>query len=411
MIEPQIPENESQRIKSLKDLEILDTPPEERFDRITKIAQIMLDVPIALVSLIDSNRQWFKSCIGLDTRETPRSLSFCGHAIHNEEILTIEDALLDKRFADNPLVTGNPFIRFYAGRPIHSPDNNVLGTLCIIDKKPRTLSRADKNLLNDLAIWVENEFKNIKMTRELKTLNEELRKKDLQKDEFSAMISHELKTPLTPITVWCDALLDPELFGTLNKEQKNGVQKILESTESLQNLINDIFDAQKLGMKKLEMNIEEFRLNDLMKDIHASNLSLADSKKISLINSTQDKILIKNDRKRLAQILNNLIKNAIDFVNPETGIVEINARKTGESVTFFVKDNGIGIDKKKQSAIFRKFYQVDTSFKREHGGSGLGLSICSSLVEVMGGKIWVESEKGKGSTFFFTIPKEIKIAK
>lgn len=112
---------EINRIQSLHDLNILDTPPEERFDRITKIAQIMFDVPIALVSLVDSNRQWFKSCAGLSVTETPRSVSFCSHAILNEDVMTVSDATQDERFANNPLVTGSPNIRFYAGKPIQHP--------------------------------------------------------------------------------------------------------------------------------------------------------------------------------------------------------------------------------------------------------------------------------------------------
>ncbi len=409
MQEPKIPTDEIQRINALHDLEILDTPPEERFDRITKIAQLIFDVPIALVSLVDTNRQWFKSCAGLSAKETPRSLSFCGHAIFNEDILAIEDAKLDDRFADNPLVTGEPFIRFYAGRPIHSPNNLKLGTLCIIDKVPRKLSKADKKLLNDLAIWVENEFKNIKLTKELKIANKELLKKDHQKEEFSAMISHELKTPLTPITMWCDALLEPDLMGPLNKEQKEAIQKITSNADSLLSLINDIFDVQKLDMKKLVLTSEEIKLKEFMQELYENNLNLAKEKKIKLINSTQGQVTIKNDRKRLSQILNNFIKNALDFVPENSGMIEMNAKETENSITFFVKDNGVGIDKEQQPNLFKKFYQVDTSFTRKHGGSGLGLAISKSLVDAMGGSIWVESEKGKGSTFSFKIPKEFQL--
>ena len=157
MEESSLSKNEDARIAALRDLEILDTPPEERFDRITKIAQILFDVPIALVSLVDVNRQWFKSCVGLSARETPRSMSFCSHAILEEDVMTIEDAKNDERFVDNPLVTGDPFIRFYAGKPIKGPTNQPIGTLCIIDKTPRKLSLGDKALLIDLANWVESE--------------------------------------------------------------------------------------------------------------------------------------------------------------------------------------------------------------------------------------------------------------
>ncbi|MBT8242430.1 MAG: GAF domain-containing protein, partial [Nitrosopumilus sp.] len=121
-MEAKHPDNEKERIKALTSLNILDTPPEEKFDRITKIAQIIFDVPIALVSLVDENRQWFKSCMGLSERETPRSMSFCAHAILNDDVMIIEDATKDERFANNPLVTGSPLIKFYAGKPLRDPN-------------------------------------------------------------------------------------------------------------------------------------------------------------------------------------------------------------------------------------------------------------------------------------------------
>lgn len=139
-------------------LNILDTPPEERFDRLTRLAQHLLKVPIAVVSLVDSNRQWFKSCQGLDASETPRGISFCGHAILDDRLFVIPDALLDPRFADNPLVTGAPNIRFYAGQPLKASNGSRLGTLCVIDSKPHQLTQVERDSLRDLAVLVENEL-------------------------------------------------------------------------------------------------------------------------------------------------------------------------------------------------------------------------------------------------------------
>ncbi len=158
-----IPLNEVERIIDLRALEILDTPPEERFDRITRIAQRLFDVPIALVSLVDEDRQWFKSRLGLDAAETPRELSFCAHAILDDGILLVPDAHSDERFRDNPLVTGDPRIRFYAGAPIDSPSGNKMGTLCVIDRKPRELSAEDLATLRDLADMIEKEVAAIQL--------------------------------------------------------------------------------------------------------------------------------------------------------------------------------------------------------------------------------------------------------
>jgi diguanylate cyclase (GGDEF)-like protein len=155
---PHIPADENIRLTKLRALNILDTEPEERFDRLTRMAKRMFDVPIALVSLVDENRQWFKSCIGLDILETPRDISFCGHAILGDEPFIISDTRTDERFADNPLVTGEPHIRFYAGCPLELPKGHKLGTLCIIDKKPREMNEEDLTLLKDLASMAEKEI-------------------------------------------------------------------------------------------------------------------------------------------------------------------------------------------------------------------------------------------------------------
>lgn len=159
MISPDSPPDEVERLDELLRLQILDTPAEERFDRLARLATALLKTPIALVSLVDANRQWFKSCIGLDVRETDRSVSFCGHALHSDTPLVVNDALLDHRFRDNPLVSGHPHIRFYAGRPIHGPRGYRVGTLCVIDDKPRELTPVELTALDDLAALVESELR------------------------------------------------------------------------------------------------------------------------------------------------------------------------------------------------------------------------------------------------------------
>ncbi|MDH4261438.1 MAG: sensor domain-containing diguanylate cyclase [Spirochaetia bacterium] len=155
---PDIPKDEKTRLHTLVSLNILDTPQEERFDRITRMAKHLFKVPIALVSLIDENRQWFKSCIGLSVLETPRDISFCGHAILGNSVFMIPDATKDERFSDNPLVLNDPFIRFYAGCPLSAPNGSKLGTLCLIDREARHLSEEDIVALQDLASMVEQEL-------------------------------------------------------------------------------------------------------------------------------------------------------------------------------------------------------------------------------------------------------------
>lgn len=160
MLPAPIPENERERLASLRRMQLLATPDEESFDRVTRTAQRLFNVPIALVSLVDEHRQWFKSCIGLSVRETPREVSFCGHAILGDALFVIEDAASDVRFADNPLVTQAPHVRFYAGRPLRNSEGHTIGTLCVIDSRARQFSESERQSLNDLGYWLEMVFLN-----------------------------------------------------------------------------------------------------------------------------------------------------------------------------------------------------------------------------------------------------------
>ena len=155
---PDIPPDEDARLAELRSLNVLDTIAEERFDRLTRMARRLFGVDVALVSLVDENRQWFKSCAGMELSETPRDISFCGHAILGDGAFVIPDALQDERFCDNPMVAGPPHVRFYAGCPLRGPGGRKLGTLCIIDSKPRAFSDEDVEMLVDLALMVEREF-------------------------------------------------------------------------------------------------------------------------------------------------------------------------------------------------------------------------------------------------------------
>lgn len=160
---PALPQDEHVRIETLRSLSILDTLPEERFDRLTRMAKRLFGVPIVLVSLVDENRQWFKSCVGLVTSETSRDISFCGHAILGDGVFIIPNAIEDERFSDNPLVLNDPYFRFYAGYPLRAPNGQKVGTLCIIDREPRNFGEEDVEALEDLASMAELELEAIQL--------------------------------------------------------------------------------------------------------------------------------------------------------------------------------------------------------------------------------------------------------
>jgi diguanylate cyclase (GGDEF)-like protein len=159
MIHAPLPANEPARLAALRELGVLFTPAEERFDRITKLAAELLDVPIALVSLVAANCQWFKSSVGMTASETPRKIAFCAHAILGDDTLVVPDARLDPRFRDNPLVIGEPWVRFYAGHPLKASGGENLGTLCVIDRRPRWPTEHELDTLRSLAAWAENELR------------------------------------------------------------------------------------------------------------------------------------------------------------------------------------------------------------------------------------------------------------
>lgn len=164
MRSPPVPVDEAERLACVMSLKILDTPAEERYDRITRLARRVFGVPIAIVTILDAERQWFKSVQGLDRCQTGRNISFCGHAILHPQAMVINDTLKDERFFDNPLVTGEPHIRFYAGQPIAGPGGHMVGVICIIDQKPRDFSGEDVLLLGDLGRIVEQEIVSCRMS-------------------------------------------------------------------------------------------------------------------------------------------------------------------------------------------------------------------------------------------------------
>jgi diguanylate cyclase (GGDEF)-like protein len=212
MIKPHIPENEAERIHALRTLCVLDAAHEERFERVTRMAKKMFGVSISLVSLIDEDRQWFKSNQGLDSTETPRDISLCGHALYHKGLFIIPDTTKDTRFFDNPLVTGHPNIRFYAGYALKIREGVRFGTLCIMDQEPKIMDEEDQQLLEDLGAMIEQEIKSI----QLATLDELTLISNRR--GFLTLVDHSLKMCRRNQTLISFLLFDLNKFKTINDE-------------------------------------------------------------------------------------------------------------------------------------------------------------------------------------------------
>lgn len=242
------------------------------------------------------------------------------------------------------------------------------------------------------------------MSDTIKQKTQEAKETDIAKDEFLSMITHELKTPLVPIQGYVDILLGEHL-GPLTEKQKERLKIIKSSSESLLRIISDLLDAQKLELGKLVVKKENHDIKDTIEKAVESLQPRAIENKVTIKQHLDKKIIVLHDTERIRQVLTNLLKNSLDAVEPNSGLIEIFVEDSPKEVTISVKDNGPGIPQENQENLFKKFYQVDTSLTREVGGSGLGLAICKGLVEEHGGTILAESTLGIGATFSFTLPK------
>ena len=233
--------------------------------------------------------------------------------------------------------------------------------------------------------------------------NEELKKIDIAKTEFVAMITHDLRTPIVPILSYSQMLLQGR-FGTLNDTQKEKLKLVLSCTDALQNLVRDILDLHKADLGKLKLNLELVDINEIIRQSIETTLPLANRRGAILEDRTIPGLEIKADKQRMIQVVTNLIKNSIDFVPLDEGIIKIQHELQNNDIILSIVDNGSGIQKDKINNLFNRFCQLESSISGGRDSTGLGLHICKILVEQHGGKIWAESEVGKGTSMRIRLP-------
>ncbi|WP_197711162.1 hybrid sensor histidine kinase/response regulator [Azospirillum brasilense] len=396
---PPRPHNESARLDALKKYDVLDTPAEEVFDRITTLAARHFGMPIALVSLVDETRQWFKSHYGLEISCTERRLAFCAYTILEERVMVVPDAMADKRFANNDLVTGPPNIRFYAGAPLVAEDRHLLGTFTVIDQRPHWDFGPDRQSdLADFARLVMHELERRRALAQAEAARAEAQRANSAKTRFLAAASHDLRQPFQAME-----LLTGVLAQRLHDQTENLalLERVQEALHSGQALLHGLLDIATLEAGTVEPTISEFRMCNVVERLVREMSALAERKGISL-GVTNCRRLVRSDPLLLERILRNLISNAI--AHTERGRVLVGCRLSGAILRIEVWDTGPGIPLDQIDLIFEEFYQIGNPERNSRKGLGLGLAIVRKTAELLGHRIGVKSALGKGTTFFVEVP-------
>jgi signal transduction histidine kinase len=388
------------RLKALKQAALLDTPPEEAFDRLTRLAARMLGVPVSLVSLVDKDRQFFKSHVGVPERlplgrQTPLTHSFCQHAVLSGEPVIVADAREHPTLKDNPAVALG--VIAYAGIPLVTNDGLVLGSFCAIDTQPHEWTPEQIEILRDLSAAAMTEI-------ELRRAGDELRRSNHAKDRFFAMLSHELRTPLSPALIIAGQLAaDPELPQRLRED----AQLIHRNIELEVQMIDSLLDVTRISNGKLCLHVESVNVHDLLRASVAMCQAEASEKSATvLFDLRANRHAMKADSPKLQQIFCNLLKNAIKFSQHGGKITVRSLDDSDNSLKIQVIDEGSGIPPEVLAHIFDAFEQGEQTVTQRFGGLGLGLAICKGIVEAHGGSISAESQgKGKGTTITIILPE------
>ena len=393
----QLHHREEERLNELYKYEILDTLEEEDFDILTRLASQIAQTPISLISLVDSERQWFKSKQGIDQTETPRDISFCGHAINEEgEIFEIPNAREDERFHDNPLVQSDPNIVFYAGVPLETTNGLPLGTLCVIDSEPKRLSADQSEALQALARQVMNMLELRRKTKQLNETMKIIEDQNIQLQEFAANAAHDLKSPLANIQNLSE-LLDAEIQKNNTEEAASLNQYIRESAKSLMNLTEEMLDSIKeskssyslenfTSLKELEKMVEKLFRRDPMLNIHLD----FEVNVLPIPPATAKRWLI------------NFISNSIKHNNKDQTEVIIRTRMENHLISIAFSDNGPGIPENKREAIFELFETISSTDRYGRKSHGIGLNYIKQSVEEFNGEISIGTSDLGGSEFKIT---------
>ena len=429
---------DAERISKLKKYQVLNNNEEPAFARLTELAKLFFNMPVVAITFMDEETQYLKSLHGLDgICTTSRKVAICNYTVLSDEVLVLPDLTEDSRFSQNPLVTEAPYLRFYAGAPIIMQEDGKtyrLGSLCLMDMQAHhDFTEKDADILAQFAAMAADALKLQDQQRHAKHANE-------MKSEFLANMSHEIRTPMNGIIGMVEMLAETKLSA----EQQEYVDNIKVSNEHLLAIINGILDLSKVESGKMTIDSIPMNISSLCNEVVSLFAVKARQRGLTLDYHYTEALspYIKGDPVRIKQIMVNLVNNAIKFTR-EGGRVTIDVKhmennpcedkygnhksicshelqveqashyNTDDSgsvnhqdmtLCIEVTDTGVGIKPESLEAIFDAYDQANKSTHRLYGGTGLGLSVCKSLVELMGGYIEVDSAVGIGTTFTVLLP-------
>ncbi|MGB0165756.1 MAG: GAF domain-containing sensor histidine kinase [Luteibaculum sp.] len=384
----------------LHQYKILDTLPEEDFDNITRLASHICKTPIALISLVDEKRQWFKSAQGVDIRETPIEYSFCAHAIKvPSSRFVVENAPEDTRFTDNPLVTGDPHIVFYTGIPLKNEQGIAYGTLCVIDKQERKLNSDQIEALEVLAKQTVNLL--------------ELRKKELEKDkeikdledrnkalgQFAYVAAHDIRSPLSSI-ITITNVLEKNLEEVTDDKNLELVNLIRSCSTQLTDFIEGLLTYNRCQ----NFLKEQVKPIDILKLVEQVEMLFAGNSKVSFEKKSNTKVVYSVPI-AIEQILLNLVSNAIKYNDKKECRIKIACKEQDRTYRFCISDNGPGFPEKNRDKMFELFVVGSQQSNDGTKGNGIGLATVARVVKMLGGEINIDAIPGKGTNFYFTIEK------
>lgn len=393
MLLPTVPANEAERLARLRALRILDTLPERAFDHIASLACTICDTPIALISFIDADRQWFKARIGVDETETPRDSAMCAHAILAPERVTlVQDLSRDARFADSPLAQVLGGRGFYAGAPIVTADGLALGTVCVIDTRPRQLDDSQLASLQRLADLVSH------LLEHEGTRNQQLERKTVEQQRFMHLLSHDLREPVNGIKNFA-SLLYEEYGRTLPASALRYLGFVRQGGARINHLIDSL-----AAYAQLDEHVPQLAAVDTARAVEQVRAHFSAELAQCAGRIEVDPLPpITADPQLLALALRHLIGNALKFARPGVApVVRVSASREGLHDRLHVADNGVGIAHEHQGNIFGMFTRLNN--RRAYDGAGLGLSICQRIADLHGGHLSVESQPEQGSRFTLHLP-------